>query len=226
MRNRGRLFSSYDWTRSFHVPAGIQSTGIKTGICPAPPLFSGLNNCRTLSCSGIAYSILFLILIARLWSLTGRFRISILPHCDAGHWISVSPKDAQPGTVVLILRLNTDIPCPAGTQSTGIKTVICPAPALLSGLNKCLTLSCSGIALSFLFSFCHFLVSPDFSLWCRSVKSGIFDFNVVLWLSWISGRPFSSDAYLSLVGQLELLAKINVWQRDIRVDPEKSPLCE
>jgi len=24
---------------------------------------------------------------------------------------------------------------------------------------------------------------------------------------------------------LELLAKINVWQRDIRVDPEKSPLC-
>lgn len=25
---------------------------------------------------------------------------------------------------------------------------------------------------------------------------------------------------------LELLAKMNVWQRDIRVDPEKSPLCE
>lgn len=85
-------------------------------------------------------------------------------------------------------------------QSTGIKTVICPAPPLLYGLNKCRTLSCSGIALSFLFSFCHFLVSPDFSLWCRSVKSGIFDFNVVLWLSCISGRPFSSDAYLSLVG--------------------------
>lgn len=110
-----------------------------------------------------------------------------------------------------------------GFQSTGIKTVICPAPPLLYGLNKCRTLSCSGIALSVLFSFCHFLVSPDFSLWCRSVKSGIFDFNVVLWLFYISGRPFSSDAYLSLVGLLELLAKINVWQRDIRVDPEKSP---
>ncbi len=51
-----------------------------------------------------------------------------------------------------------------GFQSTGIKTVICPAPPLLYGLNKCRTLSCSGIALSFLFSFCHFLVSPDFSL--------------------------------------------------------------
>ena len=55
---------------------------------------------------------------------------------------------------------------------------------------------------------------------------GIFDFNVVLWLSCISGRPFSSNAYLSLVGQLGLLAKMNVRQRDIRVDPEKSPLCE
>ena len=200
MCNRRRLSASYDWTRSFHVLQVIQSTGIKTVICPAPALLSGLNKCRTLSCSGIAYSILFLI--AWLLSLTGRFRISTLPHCDAGHRISVSPKDVQPGTVVHILRLNTVIPCPAGTQSTGIKTVICPAPALLSGLNKCRTLSCSGIALSFLFSFCHFLVSPDFSLWCRSVKSGIFDFNVVLWLSCISGRPFSSDAYLSLVGQL------------------------
>ena len=49
-------------------------------------------------------------------------------------------------------------------QSTGIKTVICPAPALLSGLNKCRTLSCSGIVLSFLFTYSHFLVSPDFSL--------------------------------------------------------------
>ncbi len=140
----------------------IQSTGIKTVICTAPPLLSSLNKCRTLSCSGSAYSILFLIVL--LLSLTGRFRISILPYCDAGHRISVSLEDVQPGTVVRILRLNTAIPCPTGTQSTGIKTVICPAPALLSGLNKCLTLSCSGIALSFLFSFCHFLVSPDFSL--------------------------------------------------------------
>jgi len=49
-------------------------------------------------------------------------------------------------------------------QSTGIKTVIRPAPALLFGLNKCRTLSYSGIALSFLFPHCHFLVSPDFSL--------------------------------------------------------------
>ena len=175
--------------------------------------------------------------------------------CDAGHRIAVSPKDAQPGMVVHILRLNTVIPCPVGNsihgdkdrhlpctfaalrleqmpdiilfrdcilhsfsyclivvldrtvpdfyivslrcstsnsrvagrcttgdgcphlttehghpmprtgfQSTEIKTVICPAPPLLYGLNKCRTLSCSGIALSFLFSFCHFLVSPDFSL--------------------------------------------------------------
>ena len=45
-------------------------------------------------------------------------------------------------------------------STTGIKTAICPAPALLFGLNKCRTLSCSGIALSFLFSYCHFLVSP------------------------------------------------------------------
>ena len=140
----------------------IQSTGIKTVICPALSLLYCLNKCRTLSYSGIAYSILFLS--ALLLSLTGRFRISILPHRDAGHRISVTPKDVQPGTVVRILRLNTAIPCPAGTQSTGIKTVICPAPVLLSGLNKCLTLSCSGIALSFLFFFCHFLVSPDFSL--------------------------------------------------------------
>ena len=36
-------------------------------------------------------------------------------------------------------------------QSMGIKTVICPALSLLYGLNKCRTLSCSGIALSFLF---------------------------------------------------------------------------
>ncbi len=181
MCNWGRLSASYDLTRSFHVPQVIQSTGIKTVICPALSLLYCLNKCRTLSYSGIAYSILFLS--ALLLSLTGRFRISILPHCDAGHRIAVSPKDVQPGTVVRILRLNTAIPCPAGTQSTGIKTVICPAPVLLSGLNKCLTLSCSGIAFSFLFFFCHFLVSPDFSLLCRSVKSGIFDFNVVLWLS-------------------------------------------
>ena len=67
----------------------FQSTGIKTRICPALSLLYGLNKCRTLSCSGIAYSILFLS--ALLLSLTGRFRISILPHCDAGHRIAVSP---------------------------------------------------------------------------------------------------------------------------------------
>jgi|GEM_PF-2650132 len=163
-------------------------------------------------------------------------------HCDAGHRIAVSPEDVQPGTVVLILRLNTVIPCPAGNsihgdkdrhlpcacaalrlelmpdiilfrdcilhsfsyclivvldrtvpdfyiaslrcrtsnsrvaercatgdgcshlttehghsmsqqviQSTGIKTVMCPAPPLFSGLNGCRTLSCSGIARSILF---------------------------------------------------------------------------
>lgn len=38
MRNRGRLSASYDWTRSFNLPHGIQSTWIKTVICPAPPL--------------------------------------------------------------------------------------------------------------------------------------------------------------------------------------------
>ena len=32
--------------------------------------------------------------------------------CDAGHRIAASPEDVQPGTVVLILRLNTVIPCP------------------------------------------------------------------------------------------------------------------
>lgn len=36
----------------------FQSTGIKTVIRPAPPLFSGLNNCRTLSFAGIALPIL------------------------------------------------------------------------------------------------------------------------------------------------------------------------
>lgn len=39
--------------------SGFQSTGIKTVIRPAPPLFSGLNNCRTLSFAGIALPILF-----------------------------------------------------------------------------------------------------------------------------------------------------------------------
>ena len=97
----------------------IQSTGIKTVICPALSLLYGLNKCLTLSCSGIAYSILFLI--ALLLSLTGRSRISTLPHYDAGHRISVSPEDVQPGTVVRILRLNTVIPCPAGNSIHGDK---------------------------------------------------------------------------------------------------------
>ncbi len=39
--------------------SGFQSTWIKTVIRPAPPLFSGLNNCRTLSFAGIALPILF-----------------------------------------------------------------------------------------------------------------------------------------------------------------------
>lgn len=71
--------------------------------------------------------------------------------CDAGHRMAVSPKDVQPGTVVRILRLNRVIPCPAGIQSTEIKTVIRPAPPLFSGLNRCRTLSCSGIARAILF---------------------------------------------------------------------------
>lgn len=119
MCNRGRLFTSYDLTQSFHVPQVIQSTGIKTVICPALSLLYDLNKCRTLSCSGIAYSILFLI--ALLLSLTGRFRISILPHCDAGHRIAVLPKDVQLGTVVRILRLNTVIPCPSRDSIHGDK---------------------------------------------------------------------------------------------------------
>lgn len=73
----------------------IQSTGIKTVICPALSLLYGLNKCLTLSCSGIAYSILFLI--ALLLSLTGRSRISTLPHCDAGHRIAVSRWDSIHG---------------------------------------------------------------------------------------------------------------------------------
>ena len=73
----------------------IQSTGIKTVICPALSLLYGLNKCLTLSCSGIAYSILFLI--ALLLSLTGRSRISTLPHCDAGHRIAVSRGDSIHG---------------------------------------------------------------------------------------------------------------------------------
>ncbi len=49
-------------------------------------------------------------------------------------------------------------------QSTGIKIAICPTPPLLYGLNKCRSLSCSGIALSFLFTFCHFLIFSRFPL--------------------------------------------------------------
>lgn len=71
----------------------IQSTGIKTVICPALSLLYGLNKCLTLSCSGIAYS----ILIALLLTLTGRSRISTLPHCDAGHRIAVSRRDSIHG---------------------------------------------------------------------------------------------------------------------------------
>ena len=41
--------------------------------------------------------------------------------CDAGHRISVSPEDVQPGTVVRILRLNTGIPSPAGDSIHGDK---------------------------------------------------------------------------------------------------------
>lgn len=55
--------------------------------------------------------------------------------CDAGHRIAVSPKDAQPGTVVRIFRRHGHSMSQQVIQSTGIKTVICPAPALLSGLN-------------------------------------------------------------------------------------------
>ena len=134
MCNRGRLSASYDWTRSFHVPAGNSIHGDKDRHLPCA--------CAALRLEQMPDFILF-------------------RDCTA-------------------LFLFLSIPF-----------------------------------------YCYFRF-----IWCRSVKSGIFDFNVVLWLSCISGRPFSSDAYLSLVGQLELLAKINVWKGDIRVDPEKSPLCE
>lgn len=50
---------------------------------------------------------------------------------------------------------------PQSLQSTGIKTDIRPAPPLLCGLNKCRTLSCSGIAQPFLFLTAHFLVISD-----------------------------------------------------------------
>lgn len=69
----------------------------------------------------------------------------------------------QPETVIPILQLNTIIPCLAGGgQSTGVKISICPAPPLLCGLNRYRTLSYSGIAPSFLFPHCHFLVFLNF----------------------------------------------------------------
>ena len=132
---------------------GCQSTGIKTRICPAPPLPSGLNKSRTLSCSGIAlpfflsyYHSLIVVLdrtvpdvyIASLRCGTSNIRVAVgcatgdgYPHLTTEHGHSM-PR--------------------SGFQSTGIKTVIRPAPPLFSGLNNCRTLSFAGIALPILFS--------------------------------------------------------------------------
>lgn len=82
-------------------------------------------------------------------------------------------------------------------------------------------------SLWFLFPYCHFLVFL------------IFHYDAVLkrrQFSWLQCCP----AAFLYIGEaiffwcvpepcgslLESLARINVWQRDIRVDPKKSPLCE
>ena len=163
MCNRGRLSASYDLTRSFHVPAGnsinvdkdrhlsCASVTLRLEQMPDIILF---RDCTLLSFYHSLIVVLdrtvpdFFIASPRCWTSNSR----VAGRCTTG--------DGCPH-----LTTEHGHPMPrTGFQSTGIKTVICPAPALLSGLNKCRTLSFAGIALSFLFSFCHFLVSPDFSL--------------------------------------------------------------
>ena len=201
MRNRGWLFTSYDWTRSFHVPAGNSIHGDKDRHLPCTFAALRLEQMPDIilfrDCILHSFSYCLIVVLDR--TVPDFYIVSL--RCSTSNSRVAGRCTTGDGCPHLTTEHGHPMPR-TGFQSTEIKTVICPAPPLLYGLNKCRTLSCSGIALSFLFSFCHFLVSPDFSLWCRSVKSGIFDFNVVLSLSCISGRPFSSDAYLSLVGQL------------------------
>ena len=63
----------------------------------------------------------------------------------------MSPKDVQPGTIVLILRLNTVIPCPAGDSIHGDKDrhLPCASAALWLELMPVIILFRDCMAISF-----------------------------------------------------------------------------
>ena len=113
-------------------------------------------------------------------SLTGRFRISILPHCDAGHRMAVSPEDAQPGTVVRILRLNTGIPSPAGDSIHGDKDRHLPCTSDVLRLEQMPDIILFRDCILHSFSYCLIIVLdrtvPDFyiaSLRCWTSNSRV-----------------------------------------------------
>ena len=97
--------------------------------------------------------------------------------CDAGHRIAASPEDAQPGTVVLILRLNTVIPCPRRYSIHGDKDrhLSCTSAVLRLEQLPDIILFRDCILHSFSYSYCQIVVLDrtvsDFyiaSLRCRT----------------------------------------------------------
>ena len=151
MCNRGRLSASYDLTRSFHVPAGNSIHRDKDRHLPCAfaalrleqmPDIILFRDCTLLS----FYHSLIVVLdrtvpdfyIASLRCRTSNSRVA--ERCVTG--------DGYPH---LTTEHGHSMPR-SGFQSTGIKTVIRPAPPLFSGLNNCRTLSFAGIALPILFS--------------------------------------------------------------------------
>lgn len=130
MCNRGRLSTSYDWTRPFHAQQGFSIHGDKDRHLPCAFAALRLEQIPDIilfrDCTLLSFYHSLIVVLDRT------VQISILPHRDAGHRIAVSPKDVQPGTVVLILRLNTVIPCPAGDSIYGDKDrhLLCASVAL------------------------------------------------------------------------------------------------
>lgn len=162
MCNRGRLSASYDLTRSFHVPAGNSIHGDKDRHLPCASaalwleLMADIILFRDCILHSFSYCLIvvldrtvpdFYIASLRCWTSNDR----VAERCATGD-----------GCSHLTTEHGHSMPR-RGFQSTGIKTVICSAPPLFSGLNKCRTLSYSGIAQPFsFFSLFLFIVISDF----------------------------------------------------------------
>ena len=151
MCNRGRLFTSYDLTRSFHVPAGNSIHGDKDRHLPCAfaalrleqmPDIILFRDCTLLS--------IYHSLIVVLDRTVPDFFIAS-PRCRTSNIRDAERCVTGDGYPHLTTEHGHSMPR-SGFQSTGIKTVIRPAPPLFSGLNNCRILSFAGIALPILFS--------------------------------------------------------------------------